>query len=259
MTQRLQLERIPALCDNYIWLIHDGQAAMVVDPGESQPVLDALQRLSLRLSHILLTHAHADHIGGVAGLQAVYPDCVVHGSVLDELPVVNAPLMGDETLHLAAPQITVDVMAVPGHLRGHLAFYLANLEGVAALFCGDTVFGLGCGRLFDGTAEQMHASLSWISKLPETTRLYCAHEYTAMNLPFALRVDPDNPDLQARAQRIQAAREAGEATVPLTLGEELATNPFFRCTTPAIIQATNTQGMNPVQTFRVLREMRNNA
>lgn len=224
-----EITPIPAFKDNYIWLLTQGEDAFVVDPGDAAPVLAALEAANLRLTGILITHHHADHQGGVAALVERYQP-LVHAPASESITGCNRPLAGGETLDVLGVPVTV--LAVPGHTRGHLA-YLA--PGV--LFCGDTLFGAGCGRLFEGTPAQMTASLAAIEALPDETQIYCAHEYTAMNLPFALAVESDNPALQARLSAVSARRAAGLATVPLTLGEERATNPFLRCDQPAVIAA----------------------
>src|SRR5574343_634507 len=220
---------IPAFKDNYIWLLTRGQRAFVVDPGDAAPVQARLLADGLTLEGILITHHHADHQGGVAELKARWP-VAVYAPGNESITGCTHPLSGGE--HLEILGTPVDVLAVPGHTLGHLAYLAPGM-----LFCGDTLFGAGCGRLFEGTPEQMTASLEAIAALPDDTLIYCAHEYTAMNLPFALAVEPENTAIQARVAAVTDRSAAGLATVPLTLGEEKLTNPFLRCDQPAVIAA----------------------
>ena len=220
---------IPAFKDNYIWLLTRGQRAFVVDPGDAAPVCSRLQADGLTLEGILITHHHADHQGGVAELQARWP-AGVYAPGNESITGCTRPLRGGERIDVLGQ--TFDVMAVPGHTSGHLAYYAPGL-----LFCGDTLFGAGCGRLFEGTPAQMSASLDRIAALPDDTLIYCAHEYTEMNLRFALAVEPDNPALRARVAKVAAQRAAGLPSVPSTLAEEKATNPFLRCGEAAVIEA----------------------
>lgn len=248
---------IPAFKDNYIWLLSRGTEAFVVDPGDAGPVLAALEAQGLHLAGILITHHHADHQGGVAALVERFQPRVLAPEI-ESITGCNVPLRGGEVLDVLG--VPVSVIAVPGHTRGHLAY---SAPGV--LFCGDTLFGAGCGRLFEGTPEQMSASLDSLSALPDTTLVYCAHEYTAMNLPFALAVDPDNQELRARAERVTELRAQGVTTVPLSLAQERATNPFLRCDQPAVVAAAMARepalaaAVNPEksQIFAVLRAWRN--
>ena len=253
---------IPAFKDNYIWLLVRGTQAFVVDPGDAAPVIARLEADGLDLVGILVTHHHADHQGGIGELCARYP-AEVYAPASESITGTTRPLRGGEVLDVLGT--AVQVLAVPGHTLGHLA-YLA--PGV--LFCGDTLFGAGCGRLFEGTPAQMSASLAQIAALPDETLIYCAHEYTEMNLPFALTVEPDNAALRQRAAAVAHLRRAGLATVPLTLGGETgekATNPFLRCTQPAVIAAAlahtatveKTAGPgSEIEVFAALRGWRNN-
>lgn len=247
-----EISLIPAFKDNYIWLLSRGRQAFVVDPGDAAPVLQRLTTDGLELSGILITHHHADHQGGIAELLR-HRACDVFAPADESITGRTRPLRGGERLEVLGT--SVEVLAVPGHTLGHLA-YLAP----GALFCGDTLFGAGCGRLFEGTPAQMSDSLARIAALPDETRIYCAHEYTQMNMPFAQAVEPDNAAVQARLHKVSAMRAAGLATVPLLLGEEKLTNPFLRCDQPAVIAAARAHGATddaPVAVFAALRAWRN--
>lgn len=246
--------RIPAFKDNYIWLLRKGAAAVVVDPGDAGPVLGVLDRQGLALTAILITHHHADHQGGVAGLLARYP-APVFGPAHESITALSRPLHGGETIALPELDVEFAVIAVPGHTLGHLAYH-----GAGCLFCGDTLFTAGCGRVFEGTMAQMLASLERLAALSEQTAVYCAHEYTQANLRFALAADPGNPLLQQRASEVAAVRAQGEATVPSTLALEKATNPFLRCGEPALVAAARSRGAqanDPLAVFTALREWKN--
>ena len=244
---------IPAFKDNYIWLLTQGRRAFVVDPGDAEPVLARLKSDGLTLEGILVTHHHADHQGGVAALANSQP-VRVYGPGSESITGCTHPLRGGEIIDVMGE--SAQVMAVPGHTLGHLAYYLPG-----ALFCGDTLFGAGCGRLFEGTPEQMSASLDTIAALPDDTLVYCAHEYTEMNLRFALAVEPNNAVLQARVAKVADLRSGGLPSVPSMLGEEKATNPFLRCSEPAVIAAAEQHGaVNRKKTsiFASIRGWRNN-
>ena len=269
--QALMVIAIPAFDDNVIWLIKPAGLSdelstyvSVVDPGDAAPVIDYCKRHQLVPESILLTHHHADHTGGVADILAwvkqVRPMCDVrvYGPAAEEIPTVNHPLQGSETVAIG-PGIAALVMSVAGHTRGHLAYFVARESGCnpPALFSGDLLFGLGCGRLFEGTADQMATALGQVARLDPATRIYCAHEYTALNLPFALKVDPDNAALIKRGERIRALRLKGESTLPLLLEEELATNPFLRADQPALAaSACLAEDDAPNEVFAALRKMR---
>lgn len=244
---------IPAFKDNYIWLLTQGQRAAVVDPGDAAPVLARLDADGLVLESILITHHHADHQGGVAALvERWQPE--VFAPAAESITGCSRPLNGGERIEVLGQSI--DVMAVPGHTLGHLAYRAPGL-----LFCGDTLFGAGCGRLFEGTAAQMSASLEAIAALPAQTLIYCTHEYTEMNLRFALAVEPDNPALQQRVSKVAALRAAGRSSVPSTLAEELATNPFLRCAEPVVMAAAmqhGAVGTSKEAVFAAIRGWRNN-
>lgn len=248
-----KISLIPAFKDNYIWLLTQGNRAFVVDPGDAAPVLARLETDGLRLEGILITHHHADHQGGVAELKARYP-VEVFAPAGESITGVTRPLSGGESIDVLGQSVVV--MTVPGHTLGHLAYHATG-----ALFCGDTLFGAGCGRLFEGTPAQMSASLDSIAKLPDDTRIYCAHEYTEANLRFALAVEPENSALQQRVVEVAALRAVGLPSVPSTLAEEKATNPFLRCAEPAVIDAgLQHAAVNRSKTaiFSAIRGWRNN-
>lgn len=228
----LNVTAIPALGDNYIWLLATGgTSCAVVDPGEAQPVLDTLAALGLELRYILLTHHHYDHVDGVPGLLE-RTDAVVYGPADDRLHVVDTVCREGEEIHLHELGVRFRVLEIPAHTRSHIAFF-----GHGALFCGDTLFSVGCGRLFEGTASDMQQALDKLADLPPATRVYCAHEYTQSNCAFALAVEPHNPALIERAREVAALRAKDENTLPSTLGDELATNPFLRTRVDTVVAA----------------------
>lgn len=260
---------LPALTDNYIWLLHDQQQAIVVDPAEARPVLDALQTRHLTLRAILVTHHHADHVGGVPELRAA-TGAAVYGPVGEDMPEPLTRVSGGDTVELLG--LRFEVLDVPGHTAGHIAWYCAESEDGAALkppspllFCGDTLFSGGCGRIFEGTPAQMLASLDKLSRLPGTTRVCCAHEYTLSNLRFARAVEPDNEALRQHSLHCEALRARGQATLPSTLAQERAINPFLRSRHPDVVQAVARTaahaltGLQPaeVDTFAALRQWKN--
>jgi hydroxyacylglutathione hydrolase len=249
---------IPAFRDNYIWLLRRGSDAVVVDPGDAVPVEAVLARDGLRLAAILITHHHADHQGGVARLVARHA-APVYGPAAESITGLTVALRGGETFALPAIGGGFQVLAVPGHTLGHLAYVSGK-----RLFCGDTLFGAGCGRLFEGTPAQMAASLDRLAALPDDTAVYCAHEYTEMNLRFALAVEPDNPAIRQRVADAAAMRARGEPTLPSSLALEKATNPFLRCREPAVIAAARRRGGmgdeagdDAVAVFAAIRAWRN--
>lgn len=239
----LEVVPISAFSDNYIWLVRQGQQAVVVDPGEAAPVLAALQAQALQLQAIVLTHHHGDHTGGVQALQQA-TGCTVYGPATEKLPEpVQRVRASQPPGGIALLGQTWQVLDVPGHTAGHIAWYLpqgvqtADGAQAPALFCGDTLFSGGCGRLFEGTAEQMHTSLMQLAALPAQTLVFCAHEYTLSNLRFAREVEPDNAALQQYEVWCFNQREKGLPTLPSTLAQELAINPFLRCTQAAVASA----------------------
>ncbi|HEY9691217.1 MAG TPA: hydroxyacylglutathione hydrolase [Oculatellaceae cyanobacterium] len=254
----MQVTRIPALSDNYIFLIIDSEQkiAAVVDPAQAQPVLQQLEEIGAELVAIFNTHHHSDHVGGNRELIARFPNVRVYGGAEDKGRIPGQQVFLQEGSRVEFALQTGEVLFVPGHTRAHIAYYFPspNTEQPNDLFCGDTLFAGGCGRLFEGTPAQMVTSLSKIRRLPDNTRVWCAHEYTLNNLKFALTVDSNNPDLQSRLEEVKAARSRSQATVPSILGVEKRTNPFLRWDYPEIQAAVKSQ--DPVQTFGRLRGMK---
>lgn len=222
----LEILRVPVLNDNYVWLVHDGASGetLVVDPAVSEPVLAAAEEKGWTISQIWNTHWHGDHIGGNAGIVAATGARVTAPQAeLAKIPDVDRPVGEGDRVRIGAHEAAV--MSVPAHTGGHIAYHFAEDE---LIFVGDTMFAMGCGRLFEGTPEQMYANMRRFEALPDDTRVYCAHEYTLSNGKYALRAEPENAAVQARMAKVEAMRARGEATVPTTIGEERATNPFLR-------------------------------
>lgn len=256
----LNVLTVPAFKDNYLWLVHDGVHATVVDPGDCAPILAALSAHHLTLASILLTHHHADHIGGVAELLSRF-DVPVFGPRADGIGAVTVPLAEGDRVDVPGVGLVLRVLDVPGHTRGHIA-YVRETPGAHWLFCGDTLFAGGCGRLFEGTPAQMAASLDKLAALPDDTQVFCAHEYTLSNLRFALAAEPGNPAIASRLEAESAKRAAGVPTVPSTIGLEKATNPFLRYRQPAICAHLAESGRlaaqgDAIASFAALREWKN--
>jgi hydroxyacylglutathione hydrolase len=256
----LSVLAVPAFKDNYLWLVHDGVNAAAVDPGDAAPILAALAEHHLTLTAILLTHHHADHIGGVPQLLA-HARVPVFGPRNDNISAVTQPLGEGDRVEVPGLPLTLRVLDVPGHTSGHIA-YVRETPGEHWLFCGDTLFAGGCGRIFEGTPAQMADSLGKLAALPDDTNVYCAHEYTLANLRFASAVEPGNGQLRQRVERDTAKRDAGLATVPSTIGVEKATNPFLRYREPEIVANLIAAhkiaaGAAPLAAFAALREWKN--
>lgn len=244
---------LPAFSDNYIWLLPNGDgSALVVDPGDAAPVEAALREQQLSLSGILITHHHFDHVGGLKALKEKHGS-IVYGPANPAIEGIDRELVSGD--HLSVGSYEFDVIGVPGHTLDHIAYFQ---EGdTPLLFCGDTLFAGGCGRIFEGTPAMMHASLSRLAALPANTAVYCAHEYTLANLSFARAADPDNEELRAREARARDLRDAGTPTVPSTISLEIATNPFLRSAAPELavgLEAAGREpGATPVERFAELR------
>lgn len=254
----MQVIRINALSDNYIFLLHEPQQniAAVVDPAEAEPVLKQLQQLGAELVAIFNTHHHHDHVGGNQKLMQKFPQLTVYGGVEDKGRIPGQKVFLQEGDRVSFGDCSAEVFFVPGHTRAHIAYYfpptIANEPG--ELFCGDTLFAGGCGRLFEGTPTQIVDSLSKLRNLPDNTRVWCAHEYTLKNLQFALTVDGNNPELRSRFAQVKEARDRDRATVPSLLGIEKRTNPFLRWQQPEL--QADVKSQDPVQTFARLRGMK---
>jgi hydroxyacylglutathione hydrolase len=251
---------IPAFEDNIIWLLRQGSMCIALDPGEANPLLAVLSAPGVHLAALLITHHHADHCGGLPDIIAHYP-VPIYGPAQENIEGITHPLSGGETLHLPGIDLALTVLAVPGHTRGHLAYLLGrSTDRPPALFCGDTLFGAGCGRLFEGTPSQLLDALTRFSALPPDTLIYCAHEYTLRNLGFARAVEPHNSAIAQRTAADSARRDQGLYTLPCPLSLEQATNPFLRCTHPDVIHAVSSfLGHRPaslLETFTALRAWR---
>ena len=251
----LEIVPLPAFQDNYIWTLRSGTQAAVVDPGEARPVQDYLAKEGLSLVAILATHHHPDHVGGIAELVG-RNKVPVFGPKGEPIPALTHPVGQGDSAVIPGLDASFSVLDIPGHTRAHVAYY-----GLGSLFCGDTLFACGCGRVFEGTAAQMLDSLSKLAALPDETKVYCGHEYTLANIRFARAVDPGNAELAAREQRAQRLRDAGRPTLPSTLGEERATNPFLRCAEPAVVESANkylgARIADPVRVFAAIRDWKN--
>jgi hydroxyacylglutathione hydrolase len=262
LTLTLTLTPLPAFDDNYLWLLDNGREALVVDPGDAAPVAAALDARGLTLAGILLTHHHGDHVGGVDALRPRLQG-PIYAPVNEKMPEPVQRLHGGDAVELLGLKFAV--MDVPGHTAGHIAYFAADVPGSdPLLFCGDTLFSGGCGRLFEGTPAQMHASLQSLAALPPETRVCCAHEYTLSNLRFAREVDPANAALAAYTAWCEAERAAGRPTLPARIGTEVRINPFLRCTEAALREAARRHAPlklpaapSPVDVFATLREWKN--
>ena len=255
----MRLIPLPAFQDNYLWLLHDGQQALVVDPGDAGPVQAFLAEQNLRLTAILVTHHHGDHTGGVDALRDA-TGATVYGPARERIPEPLVRL--DEGDQVDVLGLRFEVLDVPGHTAGHIAYYCPEVDGAPLLFCGDTLFSGGCGRLFEGTAQQMYGSLHKLAGLPGATRVCCTHEYTLSNLKFATAVEPGNSQLNHYRQQCEERRSRGEPTLPSTIAVEIGINPFLRTSQPAVAQAAHQHDaaadqQDPVAVFAALRQWKN--
>lgn len=254
----VRIHAVPAFQDNYLWVLESHGRAAVVDPGDAAPVQRFLDEKGLKLDAILATHHHADHIGGVPELARRWK-CPVFGPAHDGVDGLTRALVEGEGLVVPGIDLGVKVLDVPGHTAGHIAYVHGGEEPV--VFCGDTLFACGCGRLFEGTPAQMSDSLGKLARLPGATRVYCAHEYTMSNIRFAEAVEPGNARLAERKARDAARRERGEPTVPSTIDEERATNPFLRCAEPEVKASAERHAgrslAGPVEVFAEIRAWKN--
>jgi hydroxyacylglutathione hydrolase len=253
----MNLLALPAFADNYLWMLHDGRHAVVVDPGDAAPVIAALAEADLQLVGILVTHRHSDHVGGLADLQA-HPrgrHARIIGPAEAPMPAATEPVHDGDRIDLMG--LTFTALHLPGHTLDHLGYVVTPPGEAAILFCGDTLFSGGCGRLFEGTPAQMHVSLQRLAALPGDTRVCCAHEYTLSNLRFARAVEPGNDTLADYAAHCADRRERDLPTLPSTIGQERAINPFLRCDQPGVIAAAAEHGAatdDPVAVFTALRQ-----
>jgi hydroxyacylglutathione hydrolase len=269
MHSKIKIVGLPAFDSNYLWLIHNGTHAWAVDPGDAQVVLNALEALNLNLNGILITHHHGDHVGGIERLKSHYPDLAVIGPMSEAIKGLTIDAVDQSIYPLAGLSdddrpISARCIHTPGHTLGHVVYWIdahANLESTPRLFCGDTLFAAGCGRLFEGTAAQLMHSLNTLMQLPDSTLVYCAHEYTLANLQFAAAVEPDNLSVQQRLAKTKTMRLNNVATVPFVLGDERHSNPFLRTQHASLAQAiqqrAGNQSMSQLDVFTELRQWKN--
>ena len=253
----MNLSALPAFADNYIWMLHDGTQAVVVDPGDATPVLQALQTQGLQLAGILVTHHHPDHVGGIDALRP-HLQGPVWGPARENIPQPCTPMNDGDVISVLGHRF--QVIDVPGHTAGHIAYFQLDADEAPLLFCGDTLFSAGCGRLFEGTPAQMQHSLSRLAALPGSTRVCCTHEYTLSNLKFAAAVEPGNPERAQYHARCESLRAQGLPTLPSSIALERLVNPFLRCDAPEVVAAARAQGAandDKVSVLAALREWKN--
>jgi hydroxyacylglutathione hydrolase len=252
----LAIHSVPAFKDNYIWMLEDGRHAVAVDPGDDAPVEAFLKARGLELSAILATHHHADHVGGLPAL-AKHWKCPTFGPAHEVTAPLDHRLSEGDAITVPGVGVKLSTLDIPGHTAGHIALF-----GDGMVFCGDTLFTCGCGRLFEGTPAEMADSLGKLARLPGDTRVYCGHEYTMANIRFAEAVEPGNRRLAERKARDAAKRGRSEPTVPATIAEELETNPFLRCGEPEVVAAAERHAgrklKSPIEVFAEIREWKNN-
>jgi hydroxyacylglutathione hydrolase len=252
----MEIALVPLLTDNYGYLLHDSAtgATAAVDPSEAAPVLAAASKRGWRLSHVLNTHHHQDHTGGNLAIKEA-TGCQIVGPRPDRARIAGIDLALDEGEQFELGEAIAEVLFIPGHTRGHIAFHFA---GQRAVFCGDTLFSLGCGRMFEGDAPMMWGSLEKLRRLPGETRIYCGHEYTAANARFAVSIDPENSALRRREREVGALRAAGQPTIPSTMEEERAANPFLRSDDPGLAAAVGLPGASAAEVFGEIRRRKDN-
>lgn len=254
----IKISPIHALKDNYIWIIHNQKYAVIIDPGVAFPVIEFIRQQNLELIAILNTHHHHDHTGGNIELSQLF-GVKIYGPAKETIPGMTDSLVEGDTIVLPELSLNLSVLDTPGHTIGHISYYDPSLN---LLFCGDTLFSCGCGRIFEGTPQQMYASLRRIANLPDATRIYCTHEYTLSNIQFAIEVDPTNPLLTEYAAQVKKARANNEPTLPSMIAIEKTINPFLRCDQPAIINAANQhakeQLTDAISVFSEIRKWKNN-
>ena len=255
MQHNLQIIPILAFEDNYIWLIHNGKQAVVVDPGDASPVLSALKALNLTLNTILVTHHHHDHIDGVAALVQAYPQVKVYAPKLEQYHFAHTPVLEPDLITIDALNLTFSVMDCAGHTQGHIAYYAQSQHW---LFSGDVIFAAGCGFVMNEAYQQAFNSLQKIVTLPPQTQIYCTHEYTLKNIQFARTLEPNNAALLQRQQDAMQIRTANQPTLPTTVALELATNPFLRCNSDEILHNLEIKNSNQVEIFTLIRKIKNN-
>lgn len=255
----LDVYPVPVFKDNYIWVIHNQTNAVVVDPGIAFPVMESLQFKQLQLSAILITHHHNDHTGGIAELLKLF-DVPVYGPANESIATVTYPVREGDQINLQELSLNLTVIDTPGHTQGHVAYYGSDPKKM--VFCGDTLFSCGCGRIFEGTAQQLYQSVQKLSQLPDDTFIYCAHEYTLSNIHFARIVDPENWVLSELEITARELRNQNIPTIPTTLALEKTVNPFLRCNQQSIINSAQNYAerslVTPVSVFTVLRDWKNN-
>ncbi len=254
----LAINPIPAFTDNYIWIIHDQTHAVVVDPGTASPVLKYLHSKNLQLIGILITHHHADHTQGIRDLLQSF-DVPVYGPSNEVILDITHPLNEGDHIFLNELSLNLTILDTPGHTAGHIAYYANHPANM--IFCGDTLFSCGCGKMFEGTAQQFYESLQKLSRLPDETLVYCTHEYTLNNIRFAKKIDPENSVLLSFEKKAHELQNRSFPTIPTTLALEKSINPFLRCDQPAIINSVQTHFqqiiVNPVKIFALLRQWKN--
>jgi len=257
----LTLHPIPAFTDNYIWCLHDNKIAYVVDPGQAEPVQDYLKDRALTLKGILVTHHHWDHVSGIEALLAEHPTASVWGPAQETIPGRTLAVVEGDAIDLEW-DIRLQVFEVPGHTLGHIAYYAATTPLGPLLFCGDTLFSSGCGRLFEGTPQQMYRSLQKLASLPGETLVCCTHEYTSSNLAFALAVEPENAAIQQRLEQVRQLRDQNLPSLPSTITLELNVNPFLRVESPDVLNSLQRKygelPANAVASFAKLRQWKDN-